>query len=115
MIVCVRTLGLLRCAWRGHGVGVDDSTVIEVWRGTRRACVLAEAAAVSPPSLLSRHLETSRELSLITGQRRVRWSDYSLVFAAFEALSETLAPAASEPGLDGVGEVGPSWAFSSVS
>ena len=120
----------MTCAGRGHGVGVDDSTVIEVCKalgdpvrlkivnelrgGTRCACVLAEVAAVSP-SLLSHHLKTLRDVGLITGTRRGRWIDYSLAQAAFEALSETLAPVASELGPDGLGEVGPSWASSSVS
>jgi hypothetical protein len=76
--------------------------------------VSAEVAAVSPPSLLSHHL-TQREVGLITGERRGRRIDYSPVSAAIDALSEMLAPAASDLGADGVGEGCPSWAFSSVS
>jgi ArsR family transcriptional regulator len=65
--------------------------------------------------LLSHHLKTLREVGLITGERRGRWIDYSLVPAAFEALSETLAPLESELDPARVGEACPSWAFSSVS
>ena len=99
---------------RALGDPVRLKIVSELREGTRCACVLAEVAAVSP-SLLSHHLKTLREVGLITGERRGRWIDYSLVSAAFESLSETLAPVASELGPDGVGEVCPSWAFSSVS
>ena len=109
---------------------MDNSTVIEVCRasgdsvrlkivnelreGARCACVLAEVAAVSPPPL-SHHLKTLREVGLISGEHRGRWIDYSLVSSALEALSETLRLAERDLGTDGVGEVCPSWAFSSVS
>ena len=119
-------------AWlaAGNGVGMDDSTMVEVFRalgdpvrwtivnelrqGTRCACVLSDLAEVSP-SLLSHHLKTLREAGLIEGERRGRWMDYSLVPGAFVALSETLVLVASELGPDGGGEVCPSWELSSVS
>ena len=90
---------LLSCASLGHGVGVHDSTVIEVCR------------ALGDPV----HLKTLSKVGSTSGERRGRWVDCSLVPAAFEASSGTLAPAVSEMGRDGVGEVCPSWAFSSVS
>lgn len=100
--------------FRALGDPVRLRIVNELRRGTRCACELAEVTLVSP-SLLSHHLKTLREAGLITGERRGRWIDYSLVSAAFEALSETLAPVVSEPEPDGVEEVCPSWGFSSVS
>jgi len=99
---------------RASGDSVRLKIVNELREGARCACVLAEVAAVSPPPL-SHHLKTLREVGLISGEHRGRWIDYSLVPAAFEALSETLAPVASELGPDGAGEVCPSWAFSSAS
>ena len=99
---------------RALGDPIRLTIVNELRGGPRCACVLAEVAGVSP-SLLSHHLKTLREAGLITGGRRGRWIDYSLVPAAFEALSENLAPVATEVGPDGVVEGCPSWAFSSVS
>jgi len=99
---------------RALGDPVRLTIVNELRGGTRCACVLADVAAVSP-SLLSHHLKTLREAGLIASERRGRWIDYSLVSAAFEALSETFAPAASESGPEGVVEVRPPWVFSSVS
>ena len=80
---------------RALGDPVRLMIVKELRGGTRCACVLAEVAGVSP-SLLSHHLKTLREVGLIAGERRGRWIDYSLVLAAFEALSETLAVLAAQ-------------------
>lgn len=98
---------------RALGDPVRLMIVNELRTGTRCACVLAEVAGVSP-SLLSYHLKTLREAGLIMSERRGRWIDYSLVSAAFEALSETLAPAESELARDRKEECA-SWGFSSVS
>lgn len=96
---------------RALGDPVRLKIVNELRGETRCACVLAGVS----PSLLSHHLKTLREVGLITGERRGRWIDYSLVSAMFQALSETFAPLASELGPDDVGEVCGPWAFSSVS
>ncbi len=65
----------------------------ELRGGTRCACVLAEAAAVSP-SLLSHHLKTLRQAGLIAAERRGRWIDYTLAPARFHQLADALAPEA---------------------
>ncbi len=73
---------------------MDDSTIVEQCKalgdpvrwaivrelegGSRCACTLAEVAGVSAP-LLSHHLKVLRGAGLITGQKRGRWVDYTLV------------------------------------
>ena len=54
--------------------------------GTRCACELARVADVSP-TLLSHHLKVLRRAGLITGQKRGRWIDYTLVHDAFAELA----------------------------
>ncbi len=60
------------------GDPVRWSIVRELEAGTRCACTLAEVAGVSAP-LLSHHLKVLRSAGLITGQKRGRWVDYTLV------------------------------------
>lgn len=71
--------------------------VRELQGGTRCACVLAQVAEVSP-TLLSHHLRVLRDAGLITGAKRGRWIDYSLVPAALGQLVDQLAPSASVSG-----------------
>lgn len=87
--------------------GVDDSILIEQLRalgdpvrwsivgelraGTLCACRLAEVAGVSP-GLLSHHLKVLRGAGFITGERRGRWIDYTLVPSALEQLTLRLSP-----------------------
>jgi len=86
---------------------VDDSILIEQLRalgdpvrwvivrelrdGTRCACRLSEVAGVSP-ALLSHHLKVLREAGLISGERRGRWIDYTLVANSLEGLACCLSP-----------------------
>lgn len=65
-------------------------TIVEELRdGTRCACVLADAAGVSPP-LLSHHLKVLRAAGLVTGTKRGRWVDYALDQAALDRLMATV-------------------------
>lgn len=91
---------------------MNDSTTIELFRaladpvrwaivnelrsGTRCACTLSDVAGVSP-SLLSHHLKSLREAGLITGERRGKWIDYTLVAEAFHQLAESLTHMAPMP------------------
>ncbi|HEY5014508.1 MAG TPA: metalloregulator ArsR/SmtB family transcription factor [Acidimicrobiia bacterium] len=77
--------------WRALGDPVRWSIVSELRAGTRCACVLAEIAGVSP-ALLSHHLKVLRGAGLITGERRGRWIDYTLVTSSFEQLAQRLSP-----------------------
>ena len=77
--------------FRALGDPVRWAIVSELHQGTRCACVLSEVAEVSP-SLLSHHLKTLREAGLISGERRGRWIDYTLVPEVFQQLSASLLP-----------------------
>jgi ArsR family transcriptional regulator len=79
--------------FRALGDPVRWTIVNELRQGTRCACVLSNAADVSP-SLLSHHLKTLREVGVITGVRRGRWIDYSLCPEMFQQLSAVLVPEA---------------------
>ena len=57
--------------------------------GVRCVCELREEIDVAP-NLLSYHLKVLREAGLISGSRRGRWIDYSLVPDAVEALRAAL-------------------------
>ncbi len=86
---------------------MDDSILIEQLRalgdpvrwvivgelrdGTRCACRLAEVAGVSP-ALLSHHLKVLRKAGLISGERRGRWIDYTLVTSSLEQLADQMSP-----------------------
>lgn len=74
---------------RALGDPVRWAIVRELQGGTRCACVLAQVTEVSS-TLLSHHLKVLREAGLITGARRGRWIDYTLVDGAFEGLGSSL-------------------------
>jgi ArsR family transcriptional regulator len=84
---------------------MDDSTIVEQFKaladpvrwtivrelasGTRCACQLSQVTE-SAPNLLSYHLGVLRDAGLVTGTRRGRWVDYSLVETALDDLIGTL-------------------------
>lgn len=71
------------------GDPVRWAIVQELQGGTRCACVLAQVTAVSA-TLLSHHLKVLREAGLITGERRGRWIDYTVVDDALVGLGSLL-------------------------
>ena len=66
---------------------------------TRMHCVCEIQSAIGPiaPNLLSYHLGILRNAGLITAQRRGRWIDYQLAFAAFEELRASLPQGGTAP------------------
>ena len=74
---------------RALGDPVRWAIVRELQDGTRCACVLSQVTEVSS-TLLSHHLKVLREAGLITGSRRGRWIDYTLVDSALDGLQASL-------------------------
>jgi len=74
---------------RALGDPIRWAIVRELHGGTRCACVLAQVTDVSS-TLLSHHLKVLREAGLVTGARRGRWIDYTLVDSAVAGLGASL-------------------------
>lgn len=62
----------------------------ELRTGTRCACELSQVTETAP-TLLSYHLGILRDAGLVTGARRGRWIDYTLVDGPLERLADAMA------------------------
>ncbi len=80
-------------------------------RGPRCVCEIQSVVGSIAANLLSYHLSALRNAGLVSAQRRGRWMDYQLEYAAFEDLRASLprlAPTAQDDpdttGMPGAGD-----------